>query len=720
MNNFNSVVKNILLQEALSKKDIKKIESFGGPSRDSNKLHDSVFGKGVERAEIPFTPPSGTHSSNYKEVYPTRNQSAHHTEVFNHLHENGYRVSDYEKGYCHKADDLEGKRKFSIGSILQQTGGDEKVTGVSSKETYRYHTVDGNRVKMTDGKGNPVVDKPSKKLTVSQCFSGDPLRQGANTPMKLIVSRNKLDVGGMSSGKNWRSCMTLEDGCNRHYVPKDIEHGTLSAYVVRASGKGDDIDDNAIGRRNLKPFVSDGHTIVRPETSNYGIFPKSAAEALHEWSKEKYPAKQGELYGKHSALYNDDGKSIHIEGKLKSNDVSKLHDHIHDTVDRVMDEYEGRETKFGEDEYNAMDHIHNVAHQAMSSIEGHGVRSLVAVHAVVARDKEVDGDDDYHMEHGNPYYRDTWGHNPTSPRSYLSASAIGHHIPTVMSNEQLHAGINHIRSEIGESSDSGDTDKYSNSKRMYGDMVDEMSKRSRNGDIEAHGMMQEHIGHFFDNDSEHHYFHHDVYHNHITDNTAHEIMHPEKPGSINKLLTGDHEFENHPLEQYWNGEVRNGELHDSFAHHAGKHADQNVVDTVMKHIDSATKSGDRFFHEFTKGLNENPNGKELQHGLTSGMYLHGGEANKGEIVDTTRVMDKNDNISFQPIHANVGPQHNPQNIFHHIAANTKFKSVHDALSNRYDTKGEIADELHGNENKKRGLLEHKSWLVSTFKKLDTK
>ena len=232
MSDFKSIVVGILT-EALSPSHIKKIESFGDQYSNVKRQHDEVFGKGVDRVEIPFEAPRGTNSENYNTVYPSRNTQTHHSKVFAHLHSNGYRVSDYESGYCHKTDDVEGRRKFSIGKVLAQTGGKDKPTNVYSKETHKYHLVDGTSTKVLDKKGRPVVDKPARALSVSECFENDPIRQGSKTPMKLVVSRNKLDVGGMSTGKSWTSCMNLDDGCNRHKVPADIEHGTLTGYVSR-------------------------------------------------------------------------------------------------------------------------------------------------------------------------------------------------------------------------------------------------------------------------------------------------------------------------------------------------------------------------------------------------------------------------------------------------------------------------------------------------------
>ena len=65
----------------------------------------------------------------------------------------------------------------------------------------------------------------------------------------------------MSTGQRWRSCMAA-DGKNYHFVPADIEAGSLVAYVVHA----DDVDARyPLMRQLIKPFRNDaGETILVP------------------------------------------------------------------------------------------------------------------------------------------------------------------------------------------------------------------------------------------------------------------------------------------------------------------------------------------------------------------------------------------------------------------------------------------------------------------------
>jgi hypothetical protein len=51
----------------------------------------------------------------------------------------------------------------------------------------------------------------------------------------VVISRHPYDIAGMSTDRAWQSCKHLEDGCNKHYIPTEIEAGALIAYVIKTS-----------------------------------------------------------------------------------------------------------------------------------------------------------------------------------------------------------------------------------------------------------------------------------------------------------------------------------------------------------------------------------------------------------------------------------------------------------------------------------------------------
>lgn len=85
-------------------------------------------------------------------------------------------------------------------------------------------------------------------------YSADPskLTKNIEGAKKLIcISDHAYDIAGMSTGRKWTSCMNIINGCNREYVMKDIEYGTLVAYLILE----DDLNLEApLGRVLIKPY----------------------------------------------------------------------------------------------------------------------------------------------------------------------------------------------------------------------------------------------------------------------------------------------------------------------------------------------------------------------------------------------------------------------------------------------------------------------------------
>ncbi len=106
--------------------------------------------------------------------------------------------------------------------------------------------------------------------------------------LRVVISRDPQKVGEMSSGQHWESCMSEcssegKPGMNFHYVPKDIEAGSLVAYLVSA----DDPEARyPIMRQLLKPYYNQatGETVLIP-AKIYGSFAggnSRTRQALHD------------------------------------------------------------------------------------------------------------------------------------------------------------------------------------------------------------------------------------------------------------------------------------------------------------------------------------------------------------------------------------------------------------------------------------------------------
>jgi hypothetical protein len=124
---------------------------------------------------------------------------------------------------------------------------------------------------------------------------------------KIVISRHPYDVVGMTTDRKWNSCMDIRAGVNKHYVMRDIKHGTLVAYVI----KNDDLNINKpINRVLIKPFVNDENdkTLLGVEDKVYvGIYDKEV-EGFKDTVENWFAQKQGDIdnsYYLKDTLYPD-------------------------------------------------------------------------------------------------------------------------------------------------------------------------------------------------------------------------------------------------------------------------------------------------------------------------------------------------------------------------------------------------------------------------------
>jgi len=282
----------------------------------AQKAHDAVFGKDVERLHLPYdtSQDEPVTTENYHRNPIIRNVDGKpiHRTILGTLKGNGYVVEDYETGLTHHESDP--KRKLKISSVLSSLG-------IAKEKAIGHYTKNGDT------------------MTYEQAYAADPVRAAAKKDKQIIITRNKYDVAGMSTGRGWSSCMNLKDGSNRHYVRHDINQGTLTAYLCTTDDNG---IHHPIGRVNLKKFehVTTGHIIYRPEDNVYGTVPTKFQEKVNDWASRVYPEKDAGIYQKDIDLYDDDGNSSHFVRLHELDPEKNLHKMVTGIVDTTRAEYE--------------------------------------------------------------------------------------------------------------------------------------------------------------------------------------------------------------------------------------------------------------------------------------------------------------------------------------------------------------------------------------------
>jgi hypothetical protein len=118
-------------------------------------------------------------------------------------------------------------------------------------------------------KGKQAALQAGEKTSSAELKNRHPIAADTFDPksLKVVISRDPIDIAGMSTGRRWELCTAKEghdgrQGSNYHIVPNEIEEGRLVAYLVH---QDDEKLEYPLMRVLLKPFHNDqGETILVP------------------------------------------------------------------------------------------------------------------------------------------------------------------------------------------------------------------------------------------------------------------------------------------------------------------------------------------------------------------------------------------------------------------------------------------------------------------------
>lgn len=656
------------LTEELTDKQKKKVASWDNWQDAAVKReHNRVFGEKIDRIILPYDDSGDDKltTKNFRQWNSGRNpgKNEHHETVLAHMEEAGYHTDDYMSGLFYHKDKPERKMKATKAMNL---------AGIADKEFPQHRTV-----AQYDDHG--MIVHAGKAKTLQQVYETDPLRAASKSQKQIVITRNKYDVAGMSTGRGWSSCMNMVDGCNKHYLPHDIQQGTLTAYLTH---KGDDGVTKPIGRINLKRFDSSDHTIFRPENSAYGTTPKGFKQAVHDWANNNYESKPG-IYLKHASLYNDDGKNVKFE-KVEQIAPSEYSSQAQKAAHRILRSYEDQNPdKDGWDMGDA-DHIPHDAYSAASSILQHMSpkdHAKEIVHQISDHSSDHDGDNQevedtafshaYHPSeiHGSDVMHH-WGIQQMATRQGSDKFVEG--LKELSHDELLHQ-VEKVHKAMKGSEENGHTTL----KEVYAGLTNEAFKR----DVpHIHAEILHHM-----TDSTNSEFHGDMMQHHQTIfDKHHPIELTHDPRMMHHILNSD--TSHFTQSEAWN--------HDTM-YHVGKYADHKLAHDVIhaSSIDDNSRRG------FIKGLNENPHGEKIQHHLINDMLLIGGEnRSRGAIRDIHNKHDLGQaqmgyhrgypgSLGFNSDHSDDEYDHVEK--FADIANYTKFPSVYGRIKKRAEPGGDL-------------------------------
>ncbi len=184
--------------------------------------------------------------------------------------------------------------------------------------------------KMTDTFGRQVrigavLGKTKAPAELSRGFENDATRQAkGESGLSVRTTRSATGVAGQTSGKqSWEeeSCKNIKSGCNKHYLPAEVEHGTVVSYLHDKGGK-------ELARATFQPFTNDaGHTMYQ-KNSYYGV----RHSGFMKHNDETETALSGEhkggspIYRIKSGVYNNAKPSTAIHPKTTGADIEKTLD----------------------------------------------------------------------------------------------------------------------------------------------------------------------------------------------------------------------------------------------------------------------------------------------------------------------------------------------------------------------------------------------------------
>jgi hypothetical protein len=190
---------------------------------------------------------------------------------------------------------------------------------------------------------NKLAPTNTDAKNLADAFRDDPMRASKKSQdFYVVISRHPYDLAGMSTDRNWTSCMNLgiknvqykeksnNAGINKHFVARDIDAGSLIAYLV----SGEDIHANGkmaiqkpLARILLKPHVntSNKNDVVYSLGRMYGASVSSFKQFVSSWLKEKTNNDtKNKSYSVVKGLYNDSDEAVNFKKVENSSDVFRI------------------------------------------------------------------------------------------------------------------------------------------------------------------------------------------------------------------------------------------------------------------------------------------------------------------------------------------------------------------------------------------------------------
>jgi len=204
------------------------------------------------------------------------------------------------------------KNAYRIYFDLKPEESEEKLKPPSEINRFLFN----KSIELVDYKKGLVKDKYGREVKLGKVlkenpellkkFNEDPQRTASkDQKYKVVISRHPYDIAGMSTGRGWTSCMNLEHGENREFVPMDIHEGSLVAYVIKST---DTNITHPVGRYIIKPYLKkySNDKIFKVDPTSYGTKIPGDLKVINSWLDDANKDKELGKYTLNQNLYQWD------------------------------------------------------------------------------------------------------------------------------------------------------------------------------------------------------------------------------------------------------------------------------------------------------------------------------------------------------------------------------------------------------------------------------
>jgi hypothetical protein len=201
--------------------------------------------------------------------------------------EYGYYVSDLKNGYAQKKDN---KNIFRIGKLIND-----------------IQKTDLKKIKSEFENKSISLSKYNDEIRMYNNYWND-LRndfntRGTSSDLLVVISKNIHDIGSMSTGRGWESCMTLGKGSQHKNVYCEVQYGGFIAYLIKNNDKN---IESPIARIHIRRFDNKkGDSIAIPEETIYGEDTPEFLDIVKSWLNSKQGAIKPGPYTRMGGKYSD-------------------------------------------------------------------------------------------------------------------------------------------------------------------------------------------------------------------------------------------------------------------------------------------------------------------------------------------------------------------------------------------------------------------------------